>query len=146
MKKIILTLTLLTVIFFPFQTMAICEGPIVPCGLSEDSPNTPGINESEPCTLCHLFALLDNILRFMLTCLAPIIAVLMLTMGGVLIILSQLDIVSISIFSQAKSIITAVIIGLVIIFASWVFLNAFLSTIGIADWTGLGTWWQINCN
>jgi len=144
-KKILLTTLLLALVLIPFQTQAICEGPLVPCGLSEDSPNTPGINERDPCRLCHLFALLDNILRFIITCLVPIVSVLMFTIGGVLFILSQFDIVSVDIFSKAKGTVTAVVIGLVIIFASWVFLNLFLSTIGVAHWTGLGSWWEITC-
>ena len=144
MKKILLII-LLALILFPFQAQAICEGPLVPCGLSEDSPNTSGINESDPCTLCHLFALLDNILRFIITCLVPIVSVLMLTIGGVLFILSQFDIVSLGIFIKAKGTVTAVVVGLVVIFIAWVFLNLFLSTIGVAEWTGLGSWWEITC-
>ncbi|MCK4823240.1 hypothetical protein KA005_46225, partial [bacterium] len=84
-------------------------------------------------------------LRFIITCLVPIVAVLMFTIGGVLFILSQFDIVSVDIFSKAKGTVTAVVVGLVIIFVSWVFLNVFLSTIGIAEWTGLGSWWRITC-
>jgi hypothetical protein len=140
-KKILLTLLLLALVLIPFQTQAICEGPLVPCGLSADSPNTPGINETDPCRICHLFALLDNILRFIITCLVPIVSVLMLTIGGVLFILSQFDVVSLDIFSKAKGTVTAVVVGLVIIFASWVFLNLFLSTIGVAEWTGLALEW-----
>ena len=145
MKKILLTLLLLALVLIPFQSQAICEGPLVPCGLSEDSPNTPGIDETDACTLCHLFALLDNILRFIITCLVPIVSVLMLTIGGVLFILSQFDIVSLGIFIKAKGTVTAVVVGLVVIFVAWVFLNLFLSTIGVAEWTGLGSWWEITC-
>ena len=134
MKKIFLTILLVS-IFFPFYAQAGCEGPLVPCGREGTSP----------CTLCHLFELLDNILRFILTCLAPLVAVLMLTFGGLLFVLSQFDIVSLGIFVQAKGIVTAVVVGLVIIFGGWVLLNAFLLTIGMADWTGLGTWWEISC-
>jgi len=134
MEKIFLII-LLASIFFPFYTQAICEGPIVPCG-REGTP---------PCTLCQLFALLDNILRFIITCLVPIVSVLMFTIGGVLFILSQFDIVSLGIFIKAKGTVTAVVVGLVVIFIAWVFLNLFLSTIGIAEWTGLGSWWEITC-
>ena len=144
MKKIFLII-LLALVLLPFQAQAICEGPLVPCGLSKDSPYTTGINETDTCTLCHLFALLDNILRFIITCLVPIVSVLMLTIGGVLFILSQFDIVSLGIFIKAKGTVTAVVVGLVVIFIGWVFLNLFLSTVGIAEWTGLGSWWEITC-
>ena len=136
MKKILLILLLLTLVLIPFQSQAGCEGPLVPCG-REGTPS---------CVFCHLFVLLDNVLRFIITCLVPTVAVLMLTIGGTLFILSQFDIVSVDIFSKAKGTVTAVVVGLVIIFASWVFLNAFLSAIGMASWTGLGTWWQISRN
>jgi len=47
-----------------------------------------------------------------------------------------------ALFSQAKKAITATVIGLAIVFISWIFLNTFLTFIGVAEWTGLGTWWQ----
>lgn len=146
MKKIFLTILLASTLF-PLQAQAqgACGGPLVPCGLSKDSPNTPGINETDVCGFCHLFALLDNILRFILTCLVPIIAVLMFTIAGVLFILSRFDMVSVDILSKAKGTVTAVVVGLVIIFASYIFLNAFLNAIGYATWTGLDTWWEITC-
>jgi len=29
---------------------------------------------------------------------------------------------------------------------AWVFLNTFFDYIGVAEWTGLGSWWQIDCH
>ena len=46
---------------------------------------------------------------------------------------------------RAKTIITATIIGLLIIYGSWVFVNLLLTSMGVAGWTGLGTWWEIDC-
>lgn len=119
-------------LFSADQVLAICEGPIVPCGMS-----------GQPiCQFCHIFALINNILNFLLTCLTPVIAGLMLVFGGLYLLTAG---TSPERFSQAKSIITAVIIGLVIVFLSWIFLNTFLDAIGVAEWTGLGTWWKISC-
>ncbi len=136
MKKTFLFL-IIFLLSLPVQIYAICEGPIVPCG-AEGMP---------ACTLCHLFELLNNILEFFLTCLVPLTALFMIVLGGAMFILSRLEIVPINIFSQAKQIVTAVFVGLVIIFSSWVFLNTFLTVIGVAEWTGLGdNWWEITCS
>jgi len=113
------------------QTFAICEGPIVPCG-----------GASNPCQFCHIFVLINNIINFILTCLTPIAAGLMLIIGGFYFLAAGPSPEKVS---QAKSIITAAVIGIVIIFVAWVFLNTFLDAIGVAEWTGLGTWWKINC-
>jgi len=57
-------------------------------------------------------------------------------------------------FAKGKSVLTAVVIGLVIVFVAWVFLNTFLDAIGVAKWTGLMDnpdtpevegWWKIQC-
>ena len=155
MKKTFLTILLVSILF-PFYAQAGCEGPLVPCGRCCELMSINGmclvpcdgvepVESADRCTLCHLFVLLDNILRFILTCLVPLVAVLMLTIGGLLFVLSQFDIVSLGIFVQAKGIITAVVVGLVIVFASYIFLNTFLLTIGMAEWTGLKTWWIIKC-
>ena len=121
-----------------------CEGPIVPCG---------GIDN--PCNLCHIFVLINNIIDFILTCLAPIIGSLMLVIAGIMFMVAYSGGAEMlpggkkggpALFSQAKKMITAVVMGLVIIFVSWVFLNTFLSFIGVAEWTGLeGGWWNIQC-
>jgi amino acid transporter len=129
---------LLTIVFtflFLFSAnpvLAICQGPIVPCG----RVGTP------PCEFCHLFVLLDNIIKFFLTCLVPLVATLMLVTGGFLLLIGGTSPEKVS---QAKSLITAAVIGLIIIFVAWVFLNTFMSIIGIAEWTGLREWWKISC-
>jgi len=132
-------ITFLMVLFlflFPFQTQAICEGQIVPCGGSGNA-----------CTFCHIFVLLNNILSFILTCLAPIISGLMLIIGGFYFLAAGASPEKVT---QAKSILTATIIGLVIIFASWVFLNSFMTAIGVAEpgdflQIDLRKWWEIKC-
>jgi len=114
-------------LFSANQALAICEGPIVPCG---------GDN---PCQFCHIFVLLANIINFVLTCLVPIIAGLMLIIGGLYLLAAGANPQTLN---QAKSVITAAVIGLVIIFLAWVFLNTILDFMGIQEWTGLGTWWD----
>jgi len=125
-------------ILIPVSVFAICEGPIVPCGY--DANNNGQIDAAEKCAFCHIFVLLNNIINFILTCLTPIAAGLMMVMGGFYFLAAGPNPQQVS---QAKSIITAAVIGIVIIFVAWVFLNTFLTMIGVEEWTGLGTWWQI---
>ena len=114
-------------LFSAAPVLAICEGPLVPCG---------GDN---PCQFCHIFVLIANIVNYVLTCLVPIIAGLMIIIGGLYLLAAG---ASPETLGKAKSVITATVIGLVIIFLAWVFLNTVLDFMGIAEWTGLGTWWE----
>ena len=47
-------------------------------------------------------------------------------------------------FNKAKSILTAAVIGLVIIFTAFIFIGTFLEMIGLAEWTEdiYRNWWQ----
>ena len=139
MKKVFLAVLLLLSLL-PLQVQAAwCQGPIVPCGYDID-----GDGEIEHCTLCDIFALINNVLSFILTCLAPIIASLMIVIGGFSFLIAGANPTKIA---QGKSILTAVVIGFVIVFVSWVFLNSFMTSIGVASWTGLEEgWWQVKCH
>ena len=109
------------------------EASLVPCGTTENP---------EDCTLCHLFILLNSIFTYFFTIILPVIATGLMVWGGFTLLIAG---ESKTKFEQAKNIITAVVVGLVIILASWIFLNMFLSSIGVAEWTGLGNWWKIEC-
>ncbi len=137
-------LTLLVFLFSANQALAICQGPLVPCGGADN-----------PCQFCDLFVLLNNIFEFLMTCLTPIVAALMLVIAGLMFMISHFSEAELlpggtkggpQLFSKAKKAITAVVIGLAIIFIAYVFLNTFLDFIGVAEWTGLKTgWWDIKC-
>ncbi len=128
--------------FFLFLIPNQTQAALVPCG-----------GETQPaCQFCHIFVLLNNIFVFLLIPnadinnnfpLVPTIAGLMLIIGGLYLLTAG---ASPSALGKAKSVITAAIIGMVIIFIAWVFLNTLLSFMGIAVWTGLGTgpggWWD----
>ena len=53
-------------------------------------------------------------------------------------------------FSKGKKIITAVVVGIVICFLAWVFLNTFFVKIEVADWSDIGIdlkkWYEFKCN
>lgn len=108
-----------------------------------------------PCTFCHLFVMLDGIFDFLLFQLVPVIAVLMLVIGGAMYIFAYFAGAEIlpegakggpALLGQAKKLMTSVVIGLIIIYASWLVIDLFFSAIGVAEWTGLsGGWFSIKC-
>ncbi len=111
----------------------VCTRPLVPCG-----PGRPVVH----CQFCHIFVLLSNIIEFILICLVAPIAIIILVIGALLLMFSG---GSPELLKRAKAILKSVIIGLVIIYGAWLFISAFLSMIGVAEWTGLGRWFEIPC-
>lgn len=114
---------------------------LVPCGTEE----------TMPCQFCHLFVMLKGIIDFFLlppTGLVFIIGVLMLVVAGATFIYGTLiSPGNPQLVSDAQRIMTSTIVGLVIVFGAWIFVNAFFLLIGVADWTGLqGGWFQIECD
>ena len=115
---------------FPFISQS---AGLVPCG----GPDQPD------CQLCHFFVMLDSVFDFIILRLAPVVAVLMLVIGGVMFFFGGAKPETLK---TAKDVIFTTIFGLVIIFAAWIIINTFFGFIGVADWTGLGSgWWVIDC-
>jgi len=132
MKKIILTSLIFGFLLLGIQSIqAQCptEG-LVPCG-----------TEGCPCTLCHFFELIENILDFILFKLVPPVAVLMLVIGGVMFFLAAGDPANLS---RAKSVITTTVIGLIIVYGAFLVIGMFLASIGLSDWTEniYESWWN----
>ena len=108
-----------------------------------------------PCTFCHLFVMLDGIFDFLLFQLVPVIAVLMLVIGGAMYIFAYFGAAEIlpegakggpALLGQAKKLMTSVVIGLIIIYAGWLVIDLFFDAIGVAEWTGLNSgWFSIKC-
>lgn len=131
-KKFIL-LFLIIFLFFLFLSPVFIEARLVPCG----GPGQP------PCQICHLFVMLDRIIDFVLIRIVFPVATLLIVFSGGMYMLSSGDSGKIS---QARSILTSTIVGLVIIFSSWLLVNTFMTGIGLADWVGpAGGWYRINC-
>jgi hypothetical protein len=121
---------------------------IVPCGQKEDDASTT-VDESAPCTLCHFFFLITNMVNFVLFKLAGPLALLMLIIGGAMFMLAAGKPETIT---RARKLIGAVLIGVVIIYSSYFLIGLFLQTIGLAQWTEdiYRSWWEqgffsINC-
>ncbi len=121
--KIVIVLVLLVNIFFVgAASAAFITDPLVPCG-----------GDSQPeCNLCHLWRLGSNIINFISFNLAIPIAALLFVVAGVLFLTSGGDE---SRVTKARNIFTNTVIGLVIIFASWLLVDTLIKTIANPDTT-----------
>jgi len=107
-------LIIASLVLIPTSVLAICQGPLVPCSGAE-------------CGLEDIFVLIRNVLNFVLTCLAPIFGTLLLIIGGIYFLFAGPDP---EMIEKGKKAITAVIIGLLIIYLAEALLNTLLKTIG----------------
>jgi len=97
--------------------------PIVPCG-----------GETQPdCTLCHLWHLASNIINFLSFNLAIPLATLLFVAAGIMFLISGGSEEKVAL---ARSIFTNTVIGLVIIFTSWLLIDTLLKTIAIGAFSG----------
>lgn len=127
MKKTLATLFILSGLFFSFISVQADEG-LVPCG-----------GEGQPaCQLCHVFVMFDRIVDFVMLTLVPPLAALMLVISGVMFFTAGGDPNSLG---KARSVLTSVALGLVIVYGSWLIINSFFVVIGVSEWTGLEKGW-----
>jgi hypothetical protein len=146
MRKIIPIFTILFLLFA--ATPLTADAGLVQCG-------TP---DTAPCGFCDIFKLITGIINFFVLPppagfgVVPLIATLLILVGGFYILIAA---GRPNLQSQGKSIITAVAIGLLIVYIAWVVVNSILTFLGVAQWTGLTDnketpdiiegWWQITC-
>jgi len=134
MKKTFLSL-LLVLFFAPIISLA---AGLVPCG---------GPLPEKACQFCDIFVLLKRLVDFVIITLVPISAVLLLTAGGAMFIFSGGNP---GLTSKGRSIMTAVVWGLVIIYCAWLLVNTFLALIGLnnlsfGSWK-MSEWFVIKCS
>ena len=137
MKKILLIALVGLIILLP----SLVQAGLVPCGLAEDDLDQEG-DQTVPCTICHLFLMLSNIIKFVMFKIVPPLAALMLIVGGIMFFFAGTNP---EMFNQAKSIIISVAIGLGIVFGAWVIVNTILVESGIVEGGALLEWWKISC-
>lgn len=107
---------------------------IVPCG-----------GEGDPCKLCDLFVLLDNIIDFVLVDVVPPVAVIAFIIGGVYFFMSRGNPQSVT---RANSILTTAVIGLLIVYGAYLVIGIFFSAIGVAEGefgTNIKNWFEYPC-
>ena len=94
---------------------------LVPCGISCE------------CTITNFFVMLTNIYDFIVWWIAAPLAILALTIGGIFILISAGNP---NLQGTGKKIVYAAIIGLVLVFCSWIIIDFILKAVGYAgNWS-----------
>lgn len=101
----------------------------VPCG-----------TEGCPCELCDLFVMFDRIIDFVLFNIVPPIAVLLLVVSGIMFFTAGGDPAGVG---KAKKMLWATLIGLGIIYGSFLAISTFLTVIGVAETGPIQEGWFI---
>ncbi|MBI2123708.1 MAG: hypothetical protein HYU04_00430 [Candidatus Wildermuthbacteria bacterium] len=156
MRKIFPILTILFLLFSAVPLTA--DAGIVQCGGFNINPDGSVGSKQPDCNFCSVFQLITGIINFFVLPppagfgVVPLIATLLILVGGFYILIAA---GRPNLQSQGKSIITAVVIGLLVVYIAWVVVNSILTFLGVAQWTGLTDnketpdiiegWWQIRC-
>lgn len=145
--KLIITLIMLTAVAAPFAAIA-GHGGLIPCGASGNSANTTP-EEMAPCSLCHLFVLAQNILKFLMWTAAPALAALGFAIGGFKMLISGPNP---GLRQDGLNIIKNTVYGLLIVFGAWIIINQLLLAFAGGTTAGTGKvsflsnpWNQISC-
>ena len=149
MKKLLLFMVALSFVFSLVPLQSHAAGFAI-CGAATNDPSTPTINEAQPCGFCHIFALITTVINFFLFpttqnngfAVVPLLSGFFLAVAGFFLLIGGENPARLK---KGKDILTAVVVGLIIVYGAWVFVGFFLQAFGVAKWTGLGTWWQIPC-
>ncbi|OGZ37641.1 MAG: hypothetical protein A3J64_00065 [Candidatus Portnoybacteria bacterium RIFCSPHIGHO2_12_FULL_38_9] len=123
-QKILLTFLIFSGLFWSFEALAVSWLPLVPCG-REGAPD---------CNLCHFWQLGSNIINFITLELAVPAAILLFIWAGIMFLFSA---GSEERIKTARNIFTNTIIGVVIVFVSWLAIDTFIKrTVGKLTETG----------
>jgi len=126
-QKKLLSLLILLGIFSGNLALAVgLKGPIVPCGT---------VASGRDCTLCDLWKLASNIINFISFNLAIPLGAFLFVVAGAIFLVSGGNETRVGL---AKTIFTNTVVGLIIIYLSWLFIDTFLKT--IAKGTFVGAW------
>lgn len=120
---------------------------LVPCG---KKVKINGGEETISCQLCHAFIMVKGILDFLLlppTGIVFVLGVLMVVIAGAMFVYGNLMAPGDpKVLANAQKAMTSALVGLIIIFGAWVFINTLFTLIGVAEWTGLREgWFTIDC-
>lgn len=131
-RALILFLFSILIGFSVFTSTTFAQG-LVPCG-------NPG---QSACTVCDFYVLIDNLIDFVAIKLAPPLALLLIVIGAVFIIISS---GSQDLYNKGKNIITMALLGLLIIWGSWMIIDVVMGAVaGQGGLSSLKTWNTIEC-
>lgn len=83
-----------------------------------------------PCKICHLFLLINNIIKVVIMGLVPVAAGLVIAIAGIRM---MLDRENAEVFEESKHILLMVIIGLVLIYGAYALVNTMFAAMGYAN-------------
>ena len=132
------TLTNLEVVYG--KQVPVTTGGLVPCGREWNDPATSW-NDTDPCTLCYLIPLADNIIKFLLK-IVGMLAILFIVIGGIMYVSSAGNSSSVT---MAKLAITKSVFGFTIVLIAWVIINVIMTLFGFSDPLGDGSWEIFSC-
>lgn len=113
-------------------------------GLAACGAMSAGDEKYMKCTTCHFFVMIDGIIDLILLKIVPPLAAVILIVSGIAFYQAGANPEKLRV---ARSVLMSTIIGLVIIYTSWVIVNSVLDAVGIANWVGFGEgWFQIACD
>lgn len=143
MRKILgATFVALIVLSIAFSTQA-AQTPGQPQNPSAQGLVQCGGTGQPACGVCDIFTLITNIVNFFLIptaqnnyfAIVPILAALLFMIGGGYLVLGGGNP---QMLEKGKTILTAVVVGLIIVYAAWLFLNTLFMALGVQQWVGLG--------
>jgi len=132
---------------------ATCSGSnpgLIPCGRSCDNPATPE-NETDICTLCHLFLLMRNITSWIFMVMTYIAFAVLVAMGILYIVSAG----NTQMITLAKGGIKAALYGFAIVLLGWVAINVILMVLADGalgtdtatfSFKTNGSWFTYSCN
>ena len=113
MKKVLAAIFASALLF----TGAIAQAaPLVQCGGADD-----------PCKICDLFNLINNIILYVLMVFVPIGAGLVITIAGIKMLIDRENAEA---WEKSKEIILMTVIGLVLIYGAYAIVNAMFAAMG----------------
>ena len=127
--------------FQPVNAISANNG-LVPCGSGVIDSNGNTIE----CNFCHIFELANNIYKFVVFELVPIVSILMIAIGGFTILISGAS--KPDMYKKGMDIIKITVVALIIIYASWLvvqFVLGILTSGPDQTWYNPTTWNQFDC-
>lgn len=86
--------------------------------------------KANSCQLCHMFVMANNLVSFLVVKIVPILAALMLVVGGVMLFFAGANP---SLLGRSKTLVKGVVIGLFLVYGSYILINTFLLILGAAE-------------
>lgn len=133
-------------IFFITLLLFVVSVPLAPLSTQANTNSAAFINcggrgpGQEQCEFKDLLVVLYNIIEFAIKILAPIFVAIMVVMGGFYYLTAG---PSPGRAARGKELIKWAIIGYAVIMLSYVIINTILQLVGVATWTGLNEWYDI---